>query len=428
MSTEASKSPSHEVGLQSDSDILEMDTSGASRRRKTPGSGHYEVMESEVIKYINKGYKDTHIPTGEELEKAHHINDSRYPEITFRNLRKAAGWLFENGQITNEEFKRITIAFYNNFDLKKRGGPNYWEDCALLIDAYSDAYAEVMDPTTSGVRTGRVLDIGCGNGRLSVLLIELAKRTKMKEVVFNDLLPEHIEATRKYIGEVYQTNTDDEVTVIDGVKIRFEAGDFAEVAKKKNLGKFDIVTAMWFVTSEILSLVSSEELRRVRLDFFKKIRLLLPKHGIFIEDIPESGLAGFYKISRYYTYELLQERGVLMQNPNHPESAPEAINMSLTNIPDKNHPYHIRCLEFNGSHEALLKAAGFYKKTSTVGDIPTKATAEVEPDFISMFSNNTSLQIIRNKMQSLSQDFTYRDPEEPQKWRKKILYLWGARG
>lgn len=435
---ESSSSNPRKKNRSTRSRVPSLDMSSRSNRRVTPtppqtsevGSGSFKTLAARAKDYVDRGYYDFSVPTDDELLKVHGLGSSSHPEISYPNLVSAADWLFDKMDPSQGKLSAFTKAFYKDFNLEERGGPSLMLDYALLMKYFGRAYQEVMDPTKSGERTRRVLDIGCGTGRLSILMIELAKKLGLREIVFNDLIEGHVNATRKKIKDTYgdRANIRDNFGHVDGLSISFYAGDFSEIAEKVgHLGEFDIVSAMWFVTSEVLDVTSSAANRKVRQDFYRKIKNVLSKNGVFIEDIPESGQSGFYKISRYFTYEILNKRGILGANPDFPGSSPENINMSLTNIPGKAKPFHIRCLEFNGAHEELLRSVGLFTLDRHTEEIPSDSYfVNADPDLLKIFGKNNNLtydDLYRRYIGSLKNDVTITGDEKATVKKKTLRIL-----
>ena len=392
-----------------------------------PPSSKKREMKSlhEVVRqgcYIATGYRGYHELT--EDEQGRELNTGEeVREINMYRLVEAADALFPDGAVgmSAEEYLRLTERFYKTLDLRGRGVPTMLLDSYLLVKYFDQAYREVLSKSPQDVLTGRLLVIGCGRGRLAQLTIELCKKLGLREVVFLDLIEEHVAETRQLIVDTYNVSDNDDVLVVDQLKLRFLFGDFYEISQDLTPSSFDIMTAMWFVTSEILDLSSSDAMRSRRVGFFNRISRLLIRSGVFLEDIPDSQSSGYYRTSRVKTHCILRDRGIMTSGSS--GGAPESIHLSLTNIPGKeDQPYHIRYLINNGAHLEEMRAAGLYPLPGGEShDIPGEASLPESPDFVKMFSLTPSICDIAEDLRTLRLRFTH--PSS----KKKSFHLWTPR-
>ncbi len=327
----------------------------------------------------------------EELEMAVKSGNVHHT-LNNENLSNAARIIFgESDHMTREYYEKTIIAGnYIGFDLEKHGFPNLLADLKILTEFFRTAIHTVTKSTKQ--RSGKVFFMGEGPGRTAIAAIELAKQLKIEEIVFNDLLSEHLDQTREKIAKCYNTREQK----IDGVEINFLAGDFIEIASniRKN---FDALFAMWFVASEICDFSSIKALRKRRNLLYSQIRKLLTKQGVFVEDIPFSaGVGTFYYTARLKTYAILHEMGILEGENNH------MLLSDFTDIQKGGFPYHIRYVPSNGKHRDELAKAKLKEHISTLTTLPSgiKNPTQYEAEFGSpekiqqLFEGNSIDEII----------------------------------
>lgn len=369
---------------------------------------------SEVTTYINKGY-NKHATTPHDMR--HYLKQGEnIPEINYHALEEAADGLFCGGSgLSLAEYTEITRKFYETLDLGSRGIPSIMLDTELLLTYFTRARNYVLKKTTPKKRSNNVLVIGCGTGRLAEMYIEMARKLGITGVTFNDLIEAHVQKTKEKLQKIYNTGaTQSDHLQICGIDVNFVAGDFTNL----NLAgiRYDIATAIWFVTSEVLDPSSSKNLRAHRLQFFNKVRECLVDQGIFIEDIPESGLPGFYLLSRMKTLHILRKNGILTG---------EEGNLSLTNIkkPNDGYPYHLRYLPYNGAHEKEMNLSGLYSVDQVSADIPTEAIITSEPDYLALFKEKT-IYDVGNKVRRIITDLVAVSNHTGIDKKMKKVILW----
>ncbi len=373
-----------------------------------------KTQENNIIEYIEEGYLNSNNCNTNDLE--YYITQGENePEINYKALEEAANGLFgDKKAMSLKQYLQVTKDFYETLDLEKRGTPSLILDTDLLLESFIRARDDIISKITKDQRTDKVLVIGCGEGRLSSLYIEMAKKLGIKKITFNDLLEKHIEQTKKKLQKVYNTGTlDSNEMSIDGIKVEFLPGDFTTIDLQGS--PYDITVAWWFVTSEIFNPNSPKELRQKRIEFYTKVRTNLIRKGIFIEDIPHSVSSGFYFLSRMKTFDILKRKGILVG---------EQKNLSLTNIPkkDKNaQPYHLRYLPYNGMHTKEMNASGLYEVDSRSEIIPTQSVLTGDVDHLLLFENKPTILDVQMVIKYLIKTVTIPTGKVPQ--RKKIT-LW----
>jgi len=143
-----------------------------------------------------------------------------------------------------------------------------------------------------------LLIIGCGQGRLLDIQIELCKKLGIGEIHLNELSAENMSmAKRKAEG----IDTSD-------CRVHYHLGDFLTQEFDRT---YSIILSLRSVTSEIFDPTSSDHFLESRHMLFQKVAQLLSSDGVFIEDIPGSDAPGFYRILRERTRELLSEKSIL---------------------------------------------------------------------------------------------------------------------
>ena len=361
----------------------------------------------------------------EELQRAVSCGNIHYG-LNNDNLRNAAEMIFCNAKSVTEEFHRqeIVTGNYIDFDQDKHGFPHLLSDIKLLIHFYYQA-ARIIEQTTKK-RSNRVFVMGCGPGRLAIPWIELSKKLGIREIVLNDLLPHHVEATREKIARCYGKRKQN----IDGVKITFAEGDFLKVASNMRK-KFDALFAMWVVTSEICAFNSIEDLQRVRQNLYSTIKDLLTKQGVFVEDMPFSeGIGSYYYIARLKTYSILHDMGILEGENDH------MLLSDFTDIPQGGgkFPYHIRYIPSNGKHRRELENSGFEENEAVITTGPSGVSNPVqyEKEFGSsdrireLFEGNPLEKIPPFLTQKEQELLIYPNATDPMAKRKKTI-MWRKR-
>ncbi len=356
----------------------------------------------------------------EELQRALDTGNVHHG-LSNENIQKAAHIIFGDQDKITQDFYQNTIVAgnYIGFDLERHGFPNLLGDMKLLTNTYRTALHTVRQTTKN--HSNKVFFMGCGPGRLAIPEIEISKKLGVREIVFNDLLADHVDATREKVAKCYGTRNQK----IDGIKIEYLSGDFLQIADTIRK-RFDAMFAMWFVTSEICDFESVEALREKRKLLFSQIKKLLTKQGIFVEDIPFSeGVGSYYYLARLKTYAVLHEMGIMEGENDH------MLLTDFTDIQKGGFPYHIRYVPSNGKHRRELEQAGFKEQVTTITTIPnavknpTQYEAEFGlPDKIkTLFEGNTIDDLLRYLTQKEYEFLATPNLTEPLAQQKKTI-LW----
>ena len=293
-----------------------------------PNSHRTRAMINPNLKIVEQ-VTDTYMPICHELDD---VGLAEAKEMFFPN----------NVPISPMEHARYGKAFYSTLKLDERG--DLWGDIdrGLLGVSIKRAMRHLTKPRSCSLPpTRRLLVIGGGDGRLAKVLLELACANKITEICFNDLYADQVDVARNRFEALRPEQY--------GVKITYLSGDFSTLQLD---GLFDIALALFFVTSEILDLQSSKALRQRRAEFYLSVRRALHPSGVFIEDIPETGLAGIYN-------EICRKTANLLRDV--PELMDDRSSFALTYIrkPDGGFPYYIRYLPSPERHYDELASVGF---------------------------------------------------------------------
>lgn len=288
-----------------------------------------------------------------ELERALSTGND-HPDLNNENIARLVDEIFKGKKIDKQYYQQTIVGGnYHNFDLDVHGAPLLLQHIYLLIQFFSAA-AHVVNQ--SGHDAERILDVGCGTGRLATSMILLAKIHGVKEVIFNDLFEEHTEATRERLQKCFNTSSD----CFEGVKTQFVNGDFTESISPKE-HRSDILISNWFASSEVADYESVEKLKETRKRFYDAIAKNCSKGGVFIESVPESQIAGnYYHLQRAKVYAVMKEKGI-MEGENHNIAINDYTHLK------QDYPYHIRYIPAHREHVQEITPHGFSEVYSHVG-------------------------------------------------------------
>lgn len=286
-----------------------------------------------------------------------------YPALNTDRIRETINIILENPDIQEGHYTNVIRGNYDGLDLMAHGFIHLVQDLRLLVHFFLEA-ENIVSHTTSQ-RSEQVLFLGKGPGRTSIAAIEIARKLKLRRIVFNDLIPEHIEQLREIVAKCY--NTRDQK--IGRLEICFDEGDFLQIADRIHgnfEAEFDGIFAMWSVLSEGAEFQSVEALKEKRTQLYAFLHNLLGKQGVLIEDVPYSeGVGSFYYLLRLKTYHVLHEMGVLEG---------ENDSIIVTNYSDTQstgYPFHMRYAPPNGKHYSELAHAGFGEYHNIVTTLPS---------------------------------------------------------
>jgi hypothetical protein len=348
--------------------------------------------------YVAKGYPHKE---GEDDVRLSNIPDN--PELDIRNLLRAAEMIF-HGTKKNfaKSYRELTELLYRRINLEERGAPFVVSDIDILAKLLLDGFKYVLEHTTKNNRTNRLTVIGCGPGRLAVAYVELAKLIGVTRIIFNDLIDEHINSTRDKIDKTYGSDKK-----VDNIKIAYVAGDFCDdtqvpIGPYGKLRPSDYVVAMWYVTSEMLKLISPKSLRTNRLVAYSRFGSIIDHGGVFIEDIPDSR-QGFFYDQRRVTIAALKKAGVDLGAENSNLGITHLVNASDEG--DAATP-HIRYIPPNGIHDNEVRVGGgLFELSSILTQQPNPGSFVQGSDIqiIRLFDqmrNGSSAEVIHEKLKT----------------------------
>lgn len=328
--------------------------------RQTKEALFQKLEAGEIPAELNKYFNERELKEIESaLKTATTVRD-----LQMETLIHAARIIFETeegARLTQKRYQdEMLRGAYTGLDLEKHGQPYLIPDLQQLVRFFSEVSASQIPSN----KTNKILVMGSGPGRLAPFELALAIKNGIQEVVFNDLLDFHIDATREKIKNAFGTS---DAENIEGVKIQYQQGDILQVAEEiKN--KFDAIFSWWFVTPEIADFTNVEQFHERRQKLYKTINSLLSKQGSFVEDIPLSEGFGFYYLLRLKTYVILR----LMETLDG-----ENKNMIITDYSNKQKigmPYHIRFAPTLCAHNKEVESAGLSQWSSDTITLPSGIT------------------------------------------------------
>ncbi len=314
----------------------------------------------------------------EELEKAIKTGTTN-PALQLTPIKTAVDFIFgpqNELELTPQRYLELLEAAYTSLDLEKHGLPHFICDVKNLIKFFAEITTNIKQKQNKDPEN--VFIVGCGPGRLAPFEVAIATKLGFKEIVFNDLLDQHIEKTRTRLMEAFNTSNPEN---IEGIDIKYQTGDIVEVAEVME-ETFDAIFAWWFVTPEIADFSSTEALRKKRETLYKNIVKILKQKGFFIEDIPDSSTGFFYWL-RAKTFAVLQEKELLEG---------ENQNMIVTNYSNYVHqkaggfPYHIRYAPTFPKHTSEMIRAGLIQSGITETTMLPSGIADYQ-QFQEIFDN-----------------------------------------
>lgn len=280
-----------------------------------------------------------------QLEYKQLHDHDEIPELNYNHLIETAQAIFKGrNNLPLEEYRRLSKSFYESLQLGERGDSLELWDAYLLTKNFQVAHNAIKNEIEPRTRNKNMLVVGAGSGRLASAHIEIARMLGIEKIVFNDLYPHHLEKLQETIENDYKQDP----SRIYGIDLQYRPGDIVISDLEE---KFDFATAIWFVTSEIHDPSSPEACRKMRVEFYEKMRSFLIEGGILIEDLPDTRSIGKFWSLRKKTKYILTKAKIL---PG------EEGNYSLTYVPKKSdgNPYHLRYAPYNGNHTNEIHAAG----------------------------------------------------------------------
>ena len=245
-------------------------------------------------------------------------------ECLVENLTWAAQEIFKPEQ-TNT-YRQIQSENYHDFDLEAWGKEELFHDLYSLVELLSLPHFKSHPPR-------RVLIVGAGPGRLFKEYIELLSAVGAQEIVFNDLLPEHIASLKRHYLAFRN-----ESAPRKHANITMLQGDIAELSTKNT--KYDLVIAQWYVTCEILDTSSHANLLQCRTKFLKNIHSLLSDGGIFFEEVPDvDSPESFWRLAALNSEYALS---AALNGSHHEWTLGAGLVLSYYGHLQSGSPYHIR--------------------------------------------------------------------------------------
>lgn len=227
------------------------------------------------------------------------------PELNSQRMTELAQTLFEgrSGMGYSEYLHKLELAY--------TGWPADFETICQSINFAESAtlaltFLKIRERLNSVMgrerfEDGRLLEVGCGEGRLSNVLMLLGERVGIHEMTLNDISQRHIEATQKNVFHK-------EKFIKEQISINFKQGDFSQLPIGNT---FSIIVAFRSSTSEIFNPSTPKDFSESRMKLYAKISTLLDDDGIFIEDVPDPDVPGFYKLQALKTKIILSRLGIL---------------------------------------------------------------------------------------------------------------------
>lgn len=283
-----------------------------------------------------------------KLGKKQQIRSTFNPEkeLNLAELIKGAAHYFPHGKgVDRAEYIRLTEKFYLSLNVKHRGRSWDFMDCTALGIALEEGAVHAGEARKPAAEQS-LLVIGCGDGRLVETYICWAKKRRFSKIVFNDMFNFNLAATKAAVKACHKETK--------GLKIEYLQGDIAD----RNLqGEFSLVVAMYFVSSDVLDLQSSDELSEVRARYFLAVRNALHLGGVFIEDLPDMTRDGFYR-------ELYRKSATALAPVISLDDHRRSFVISALDKPEGEFPYHIRYAPHISRQLIERMALGFSLKSS----------------------------------------------------------------
>lgn len=335
-----------------------------------------------------------------------------HPLLKFESMVEACDAIFGNRKsISKEEYLQLTKDSYR-IDMEKYARKHNFSDGVKLAEIF--ARVEAAMSGKSGT-TGRVIVIGCGQGRLAEVYISMAKKTGIKTIVQNDLIPEHVEATREKIKRMYGGDG----SRADGVNIEYVPGDIllSDVPDHS----FDSAYMWWYVGAEFCDPSSSDAMRENRIATYQRIHRLLIPGGAWIDDMPDPNMEpGLYRLAALKTAHILRERGIL---PGMEE------NLILSNWKweqKEGFPYQLRWVPQDGADNKLKNKAGFRYVGSETSSIPIRTdhrnAGPVVSTIKSIKDTDTAIDALQSQLRKTVKFPKSRDPLQ----RRRIIKWFRA--
>jgi SAM-dependent methyltransferase len=341
-----------------------------------------------------------------DTEEMLHAYDGENHMLNYDAIVEACNAIFGKGKsITREQYQELTRQSYRIDNMVAYARKHNFSDAVKLASFFAHVSA-ALNPMKN--KTGRIIVIGCGQGRLAEVYVTLARKTGVKTIIQNDLIPEHLEATRQRIRNLYGNDG----SKADGVRIEYVQGDILTADVPDN--SVDHAYMWWFVGAEFCDPSSAEAMRQNRIDTYKRINRMLIPGGAWIDDMPDPNTdPGLYRLAVLKTAHILKERGIL------PEVAD---NLMLTNWrfeQDEGFPFQLRWAPRDGEDNKLKEKAGFRMVRSESSSIPKRSEHRTAEPVVSTIKSIRKLKTGIKAIQSqLNDTVVFPDTDDPlARWR-----------
>lgn len=339
----------------------------------------------------------------------HQYDDN--PLLNYDGLVEACNQIFPGGQtISRKKYQELVAKSYR-IDMESYARLHNFTDAVDLTNFFS----KIVAAMPAEARTNRILVVGCGQGRLAEVYIALAKKHGIQEIIQNDLIPDHVAATREKIQKIYGNDGSD----ANGVKITYAPGNILDANIQG--GPVDAAYLLWFVGAEFCDPSSDKKLTRTRHRIYRRIHDLLVPGGGMIEDSPDPNMKpGFFYTLAQKTAHILKQRNIMPRQQS---------NMILNNWSSEQpdgFPYQIRCVPKNGADAHEKEKAGFTYVTSLSTSIPEKSDYRSADTVVHTIEETDNIGNAIDTLNLLKQK-TVQFPDITDPFQKRRVIKWWER-
>lgn len=402
-----------------DTALLESDECPAHSRSETGLSGisamdtPLPVSEDEPESERGKIDSDRPLVSHYTEDELIHLYDDKNPLLNYEKMVEACDAIFGKGtSISRARYLELTRDAYK-IDMESYARKHNFTDAVYLAELVSQVSAAIRQ--SSANPTGRIAVVGCGQGRLAEVYIALAKRNGINTIVMNDLIEDHVEATREKIKKMYGTDGT-EGKKVEGVNIEYVTGDILTADIPDN--SVDAAYMWWFVGAEICDPSSSDAMLENRKVTCERIHRMLIPGGAWIDDMPDPNKEpGLYHLAAHKTAHILRERGILPGMEN---------NLLLTNWSfeqNEGFPYQLRWMPPNDVDNKLRHRAGFRNVASESGAIPISSDHTNAKVVVSTLK---SIKVLDRALDALQSQLrrTVRIPKRKDPLQRRRIIKW----
>lgn len=293
-------------------------------------------------------------------EELLHLYDKN-PLLNYDDLVEACEAIFGSSKtISKKRYQELTKEAYQ-IDMESYARKHNFTDAVLLSEFFLQVSAAMQQGTTEN--TGRIIIIGCGQGRLAEVYVALAQKTGINTIILNDLIDDHIEATREKIRKLYGGDG----SRAENVAIQYVSGDIL-TADQPDDNSIDAAYMWWYVGAEFCDPSSSDAMLANRKATYERIHRLLIPGGVWIDDMPDpNNEPGLYNLASIKTADILRRKNILPGTEH---------NLLLTNWKfeqSKGFPYQLRWAPRDGADNKIKHNADFRYMTSQSTAIPVES-------------------------------------------------------